>query len=50
MEFKHQNAISSLDGSRGIKGLGDSLKVVIKTQASSDVIKVAGADTGMNNS
>ena len=38
MEFKHQNAISSLDGSRGIKGL-----------ASSVVIKVAGADTGMNN-
>ena len=50
MEFKHQNAISSLDESRGIKGLGDSLKVVIKSQASSVVIKVAGADTGMNNS
>ena len=32
-EFKHQNVITPRDGS--VRGLGDSLKVVIKTQASS---------------
>ena len=32
-EFKHQNVITPRDGSG--RGLGDSLKVVIKTQASS---------------